>query len=50
MPRADRDKRTVAEIILPDERNLNHEVVRAGFAWWSRQYAKNERALAEAEQ
>jgi endonuclease YncB( thermonuclease family) len=28
----DRYKRTVAEIILPDGRNLNHEVVRAGMA------------------
>ena len=30
----DRYKRTVAEIILPDGRNLNREIVRAGFAWW----------------
>jgi endonuclease YncB( thermonuclease family) len=30
----DRYKRTVAEIILPDGRNLNRELVRAGLAWW----------------
>jgi endonuclease YncB( thermonuclease family) len=28
--------RTVAEIILQDGRNLNREIVRAGFAWWLR--------------
>src|ERR1035437_10116413 len=37
----DRYKRTVAEIILSDGRNLNHEIVRAGFAWWYRQYARH---------
>jgi len=29
----DRYKRTVAEIVLPDGRSLNREIVRAGFAW-----------------
>ena len=29
----DRYRRTVAEIILPDGRNLNQELVRAGLAW-----------------
>jgi endonuclease YncB( thermonuclease family) len=29
----DRYKRTVAEVILPDGRNLNRELVRAGLAW-----------------
>jgi endonuclease YncB( thermonuclease family) len=33
----DRYKRTVAEITLPDGRNLNQELVRAGLAWWYRQ-------------
>ncbi|MEO8593049.1 MAG: thermonuclease family protein [Candidatus Solibacter sp.] len=31
----------MAEIILPDSRNLNCEV-RAGFAWWYQQYARRE--------
>lgn len=36
----DRDSygRTVAEIILPDGRNLNKEIVKAGYAWWYYQY------------
>src|ERR1019366_4551502 len=35
----DRYKRTVAEVILPDGRNLNQKIVRAGLAWWYQQYA-----------
>lgn len=35
----DRYKRTIAEINLPDGRNLNEELVRTGFAWWYRKYA-----------
>jgi endonuclease YncB( thermonuclease family) len=35
----DRYKRTVAEIVLPDGRNLNQELVRAGMAWWYQRYA-----------
>ena len=39
----DRDRygRTVGEVILEDGRSLNRELVRAGLAWWYRQYAKN---------
>jgi hypothetical protein len=39
----------VAEIILPDGRNLNHEIVRAGFAWWYRQYARGDETLERLE-
>ena len=45
----DRYKRLVAEIILPDGRNLNREVVRAGFAWWYRRYARGDRELERLE-
>jgi endonuclease YncB( thermonuclease family) len=45
----DRYKRTVAEIILPDGRNLNREIVRAGFAWWYQQYARRETVLRDLE-
>src|SRR4051812_17332243 len=46
----DRYKRTVAEIILPDGRNLNQELVRAGLAWWYTQYAKRDTVLRDLEQ
>jgi endonuclease YncB( thermonuclease family) len=46
----DRYGRTVAEIILPDGRNLNQEIVRAGFGWWYQQYAKHDRVLPALEE
>ena len=46
----DRYKRTVAEIILPDGRNLNRELVRAGLAWWYERYARRETVLQNLEQ
>ena len=35
----DRYGRTVAEILLPDGRSLNRELVKAGLAWWYRKYS-----------
>ena len=37
----DKDKydRLIADIILPDGRNLSEKLVRAGFAWWYRLYS-----------
>ncbi len=45
----DRYGRTVAEVVLPDGRNLNHELVQAGFAWWFRKYARHDAELARLE-
>ncbi|MBZ5586228.1 MAG: thermonuclease family protein [Acidobacteriia bacterium] len=45
----DRYGRQVAEIILPDGRNLNREIVKAGFAWWYRQYARHDVELETLE-
>jgi endonuclease YncB( thermonuclease family) len=39
----DRHGRTVGEVILPDGRNLNHELVKAGLACWYRKYAPGDR-------
>jgi endonuclease YncB( thermonuclease family) len=33
--------RTVADLRLPDGRSLNHELVRAGYAWWFRRYSND---------
>lgn len=37
----DRLGRLLAEVILPDGRSLNREMVRAGLAWWYRRYSKD---------
>jgi endonuclease YncB( thermonuclease family) len=44
----DRYGRTLAEVILPDGRSLNQELIKAGLAWWFRKYSKNLR-LGELE-
>jgi len=41
--------RLVGEVLLPDGRSLNQELVRAGMAWWYRQYAPKEMVLAQLE-
>src|SRR5262249_40905057 len=45
----DRYRRTVAEVVLPDGRLLNHEIVRAGFGWWYRRYAPGDAVLERLE-
>lgn len=45
----DRYGRLVGEVILPDGRNLNQELVRAGMAWWYQQYAPKATTLAQLE-
>lgn len=42
----DRYGRTVAYVILPDGRNLNHILVSEGHAWWYRTYARRNIELA----
>lgn len=38
-----------AEVVLPDGRVLNHELVKAGLAWWVRQYAPENAEVARLE-
>ena len=45
----DRYGRTVAEVILPDGRSLNREMVGQGTAWWYSKYAPADRELASLE-
>jgi micrococcal nuclease len=45
----DRYGRTVADVILPDGRILNREIVKAGLAWWFRRYAPNDEDLKRLE-
>jgi endonuclease YncB( thermonuclease family) len=42
----DRYGRTIGDVTLPDGRNLNQELVRAGYAWWYRRYSADSRLAA----
>ena len=47
----DRYGRTLGSVVLPDGKDLNHELVKAGYAWWYREYSKDktlEKLEAEA--
>ncbi|MSR24615.1 MAG: endonuclease [Nitrospiraceae bacterium] len=46
-----RDKyhRMLGEIVLPDGRMLNRELVREGFCWWYRKYAAGDTTLERLE-
>lgn len=46
----DRYGRLVGGVTLPDGRNLNQEIVRNGYAWWYRQYARGDRELERLEE
>ena len=37
----DRDGRTTAEILLQDGRNVGHELLKEGLAWWQRSASNN---------
>lgn len=45
----DRNGRLLGEVVLPDGRSLNQELVRAGYAWWFRRYSRDAR-LARLEE
>jgi len=38
----DRYGRSVGDVMLPDGRNLNQEIIKAGYAWWYRKYSRNQ--------
>jgi endonuclease YncB( thermonuclease family) len=45
----DRYGRLVAEVVLPDGRSLNQELIQAGLAWWYRHFATQETVLQQLE-
>jgi micrococcal nuclease len=47
--RKDRHGRTVGDVLLSDGTNVSRELVKAGFAWWYRQYARHDETLAQLE-
>lgn len=45
----DRYGRTIGVVLLPGGTNLNLSILRNGYAWWYRDYAKNEKEYQAAE-
>ena len=45
----DKYGRVMAEVQLTDGTNINHELVKAGWCWWSRKLAPNNAALEQLE-
>lgn len=45
----DKYGRTIGDVLLPDGRNLNRELVAAGLAWWYRKYAAKDSTLERLE-
>ena len=41
----DKYGRTIADVLLPDETNVNHELVKEGWCWWYRKYAPGDTVL-----
>ncbi|NUL82946.1 MAG: thermonuclease family protein [Armatimonadetes bacterium] len=41
--------RTIGDVVLPDGRLLNHQLVEEGLAWWYRKYAPGDKRLEELE-
>ena len=45
----DKYGRTIADVILPDGTNVNHELVKDGWCWWYRKYAPGDAVLEDLE-
>ena len=41
----DKYGRTIADVLLPDGTNVNHELVKEGRCWWYRKYARKDAVL-----
>ncbi len=46
----DRYGRHIGNVTLPDGKNLNQELVKAGMAWWYEQYAPNDATLKKLQE
>jgi micrococcal nuclease len=40
--------RTIADVLLPDETNVNQQLVKEGWCWWYQKHAPNDRALEQS--
>src|SRR5215510_15119679 len=41
--------RTIADVLLPDGSNVNHELVKNGWCWWYRKYVPGDVELEKLE-
>src|SRR5215470_16277408 len=46
----DKYGRTIADVLLLDGTNVNHELVKDGWCWWYRKYAQEDTALESLEE
>jgi micrococcal nuclease len=46
----DKNRHIVADVLLPDGKNLNQKLVLNGWCWWHPKYAPKDMALQQAEQ
>ena len=45
----DKYGRTIADVVLPDGKNVNQELVREGMCWWYRKFAPGDTTLERSE-
>lgn len=45
----DKYGRTIADVLLPDGTNVNHQLVKDGWCWWYRKYAPGNTVLQKLE-
>jgi endonuclease YncB( thermonuclease family) len=45
----DKYKRTLADVLLPNDTNVNHTLVKNGWCWWYRKYAPGDTVLERLE-
>lgn len=45
----DKYGRTIADVLLPDGTNVNHELVKDGWCWWYQKYAPGSTTLERLE-
>ena len=45
----DKYGRTIADVLLSDGTNVNHELVKDGWCWWYRKYAPGNKTLEDLE-
>ena len=45
----DKYQRTIADVLLSDGTNVNHELVKDGWCWWYRKYAPDDTKLEKLE-